>query len=352
MGGIGGGLLALATGALQGANTARTENERRRSLAEQQKEQQVERWLRLATLPGVRVGTAPPGGPGDGAAGPPAPAMAPSLLAAAQQALAPAGPTPLAPNGGGSPLGPPAPPAARQPSDLISLGSYAVGGASVPLVFDPSQTRPAQAERTKAETQRTQRAIYAQLHAAHPEAYPHYVEGYDYGNEYRGVQADARLGARQQAGELAVAQRMESAAERRVREEREKEARDQAVKRAETRVANMLQAGTSRDQVALVMEKAFPDLPISYDDIVKIDRQVQSARHGRGAPAAPDAKAVKERRSAIEKQIGAGPTTTAQQDALDLLARGYTKQQILGALKGTPALTDVTRYLSLLRDEQ
>src|SRR5690606_6646326 len=115
-----------------------------------------------------------------------------------------------------------------------------------------------------------------------------------------------------------------------------------------TRITNMLAAGADRQQVAQAMATD-PDLAgyWNYDDIIAIERRIQ-----RELQEAEEDPAVIERRRALSQLLGA-PTTELQQQILDALAAGATKEQILNDMRahGVPdtVIAQARRYMLPIR---
>lgn len=147
------------------------------------------------------------------------------------------------------------------------------------------------------------------------------------------------------------------AGERRVRERAEQDplARERFIageerkrNQALTRITNMLAAGADRQQVAQAMATD-PELAgyWNFDDIVAIERRSQ--RELQEAEADP---AFTERRRALAQLQGA-PTNELQQQILDALAAGATKDQILSDMRaqGVPdtVIEQARRYMRPIR---
>jgi len=115
-----------------------------------------------------------------------------------------------------------------------------------------------------------------------------------------------------------------------------------------TRITNMLAAGADRQQVAQAMATD-PDLAgyWNYDDIIAIERRIN-----RELQEAEEDPAFIERRRALSQLLGA-PTTELQQQILDALAAGATKDQILSDMRaqGVPdtVIEQARRYMLPIR---
>jgi len=115
-----------------------------------------------------------------------------------------------------------------------------------------------------------------------------------------------------------------------------------------TRIANMLAAGADRQQVAQAMATD-PELAgyWNFDDIIAIERRIQ-----RELQEAEEDPAFTERRRALAQLLGA-PTTELQQQILDALAAGATKEQILSDMRahGVPdtVIEQARRYMLPIR---
>lgn len=115
-----------------------------------------------------------------------------------------------------------------------------------------------------------------------------------------------------------------------------------------TRIMNMLAAGADRQQIAQAMS-TYRDLAgyWSPDDIVAIERRIQ-----REFQDAEEDPMFIERRRALSQQLGA-PMTELQQQILDALAAGATKEQILSDMRaqGVPdtVIEQARRYMRPIR---
>lgn len=361
------GLLALATGALQGMEDreAKKREAEERARAEERadrlfKLQEIASRLQLLSTPSV---TTDPGGvepfqPADVQ-------MPGSLFEKGASAIGLQKPDPAASrttggmpslaemreriarteDGAGSAPDPlTAPPAIRPDAGLLARAAEAVrperigarqsvgtvGGQE--LYFDPAATPQAAAARKEAGTAARQREAWEALHDADPKLFPVYVEGFDYLGQMADFATDVRASRRAAAAE----------ARTNAREDR-REDRERRRQQAETRAVTMLQAGAPAQQVHAALE-TFPELQgeLLFEDVQRLAKAVGSTRK-------PDARA-KERRDAFEKRLGA-PTTALQQDILDALAEGETPEEIVAGLTASGAapkfVEDAKKYLRI-----
>lgn len=250
--GAGGLLLAAAAGALRGdrerEEAARLEQERER----ERRESDLFTRLRLAATPGVLLGEQPE-------AGTPLPEQ-PRGLPTSMRAV-------------------------TKPRNLIELGSIALSGEDTPVSFDPAyddRRKRTEAERVRGERDAANRSAFAFLHGRDPDAYPDFVEGFEYGDEVTSFLDDERTNRRDELRAKADEDK----------DDRER-AEELAIRQAETRAFNLLEDGMHAAQVwadPVVREH------LTRDDVIRLSRDVRRARSG-----TTDEQAVETRLAALQE---------------------------------------------------
>jgi hypothetical protein len=240
VGGYGGLLLKAASGALRGHEEGQEEERRRKEEEAARAERDLFTRLRLAAMPGVRVGEQPE-------AGTPLPEQ-PAGLPASMRAVA-------------------------RPKNMIELGRIALGGEETPVSLDPDYTPEGveRRERGEAEAQQGQKdarnkQAFEFLHGEDKDSYPSYVEGFEYADEVQAFLDDQRTARREDLERSDDAQLKATDRAERL-----------AIQRAETRAFNMLSDG-----VAMPTVFADPQVRehLTRDDVIRLAREARKAGAG------------------------------------------------------------------------
>ncbi|MGH7476571.1 MAG: hypothetical protein ACRELD_09805 [Longimicrobiales bacterium] len=314
------GLLALVSGGLQGqqegaerARRAEQEEAERKRREEQDEIQRLLAQLQILQTPGVSMpGTeipapleAPPGGIGL--------AGRPDAAAPQESGGVPTDITQLARHAVETGNAVASGATAEQPAPAELPNPF--GGPPIRYTPQPSTYELDAREQERMESQ--QHAAWEELTRRSPDAYPHFVPGFDFAAELRDVLQSRRT----EAADAARFNRGRAA-------DATDRAREQRVQRARTRLVNMLAAGTTLER-ALAALDTDPELRglVGFDEAKSLAREA----------AKPQLQDVKweERRSGWEQKLGA-PRTQLEQDILDALADGENKEEILDELRALP----------------
>jgi hypothetical protein len=326
------GIMSAVIGALTGAGINRqrkrqrekedrleriAEEDRQREIQNDRRRMEMEEALaklRLFSTPGVRPAAATPA-----AAPQPEPQLPPGM-----DPMDPAGPSAFD--------APPPPPAPAAPTGAQRIKTpFGEVDFTPPPSDREVEEKKEKDERTRLEAGR--KSAWEELKRLHPTRYRTFVPEFDYNAELADVLGDQRTGDRQAADDA-----------RRRREVADERAREQKINRARTRAANMLRSGAPVEQVVAALD-TYPDIrgAIGNDEVVEIAKQINSTK---GDPR------TAERRQAFEKKLGS-PTTQLEQDILDALADGDTKQDIITQLTNARAtastIASAERYMRALR---
>lgn len=249
------------------------------------------------------------------------------------------------PGGPGAPGGTPpfvpeeeAPVAERAPGTLRDIARIAVGGRTLRVGLRPGETR------TGRETQRTrsQRRAFDALHEADPEAYPTFVEGFDYLDELGEHAQEVRAGKREERTEERLERREERGEARRLGRERKQAAAELAAMNLIT--GNPQFYNTPQKVLRVVNSDANLRGALTPTDVQKL---LKDFRQTGAQPEGVD-PGFKERREGVLATYGK-PKTKLEQRIADALALGHSKEAILAHLKSTAppdAVTQARRYLN------